>query len=87
MRRLIQRLGEPVQVGALSVRGIYVNGYVQASAAEPGVATSEPLLAVMSDDAAQIPLGTQLSVAGRNWRVMEKRPDGSGVTELLLQAL
>jgi len=87
MRRLIQRIGEDVQIGPSTVKGVYVNGYVRASAAEPGIATSEPMLAVLSEEAEAVALGSDLSVAGRSWRVVEKRPDGSGVTELLLQAL
>jgi len=85
MRRLLERLGEPVQIGTATVRGVYVNRYQQAPLGAPGAANSEPVLAVMSSDAQGIALGAALSVAGRNWRVMEKRPDGSGVTELLLQ--
>lgn len=90
-RRVIDRLSNVAAViGGTQVYGVFEMPFELGSVGLAGMATSQPELLVAATDlpaaVRQDPAGEPIEVAGRNYRVAESRPDGTGITRLLLEA-
>lgn len=91
---VIDEFGEPVTiypasgaVGAVETRGIFDNEHIQMVFGETVdivYSASGPLLGIrLSDYDAQ--KGDEVSVRGARYRVVDSRPDGQGMTVLVME--
>lgn len=80
--------GEFGVAGTLSgqaVRGIYDADYEFASLGAAGMSTSAPAFTLPSGSVPAAIFEAQLVIPAGTFRVMEARPDGTGITVLMLQ--
>lgn len=67
-----------------TVRGIFTNGYAEASGGI-GMAGTSPTFLLPSDDVPSSPEGMPFSVKGISFVVALPEPDGTGMTTLYLE--
>ena len=71
-----------------TVTGVFFNEFYSAN---PGglvdVSSSSPVFRVQSAGATGLIRGVQLTITGTVYRIVEPRPDGTGITDLRLQAV
>lgn len=77
--------GEAATLGGQAVRGIFDNGHQAATVGALGMAATQPVFTMPSADVPPAPVGSVLVVRGAPYTVVEHRPDGTGVSELLLE--
>lgn len=82
----MQAFGVDVTLGAGSVRAIFDAGYSGAQVGSYGMATTSPQLMLPTADVPASPVGTAVTVEATAYTVAEHRPDGTGVSLLLLEA-
>ena len=72
-----------VTVGSVSITGILDREYAEVN----GVEGYAPTLLCTESDTSSIYIGSQLEVEGQAYKVMAKRPDGTGMTTLILEVI
>lgn len=77
--------GITATVGGVAVRGIFNNGYAEALAGI--VAGSAPILKCVQTDIAAVTRGTAVVVNGTSYTVAEIQDDGTGIRDLVLEAV
>jgi len=70
-------------VGTTSIVGILDRDFAEVN----GVEGYAPTLLCKESDTSSIYIGSQLEVAGQSYKVMAKRPDGTGMTTLILEVI
>ncbi|HDK41519.1 MAG TPA: hypothetical protein ENG93_02540 [Nitrospirae bacterium] len=70
--------------GSTSVNGIFDNDYEAADLGEGAVEASVPTFLYKSSDISNVQQGMTLVVNGTTYKVREIRPDGTGMTLLVL---
>ena len=70
-------------VGGISISGILDREYAEVN----GVEGYAPTLLCKESDTSSIPVGAVISVAGQSYKVMAKRPDGTGMTTIILEVI
>lgn len=91
MGRILTRLGEDASLvpsggAAVTVRGIFLNGYKAAELGVIGVTGSEPHFAALTADLGSVAPGDALVRNGTTFKVKVVRPDDpSGLTVLELK--
>ena len=72
-------------IAASSVKGLFDNGYAEALAPAAG---SAPTFLCKVPDLPSITLGTTtISIDGDSYTIVENKPDGFGLTTLVLESL
>jgi len=66
----------------VAVPGIFDRGYIQAF---DGIASSAPMFTAPSASVSAATTSSLLVVAGNTYRVRSVQPDGTGITQLLLE--
>jgi hypothetical protein len=81
--------GEPVSatVGGASVSAIFDNGYALGSVGPIGMSSSQPMLTLPTANVPANPVGTAVVVGAANYTVGAHEPDGTGVSQLMLEAV
>jgi len=74
--------GIDATVGAGTVRGIFDNAYQDAFSLVPGTA---PVFMCASADVSSVDVGDSITINATAYSVTEVRPDGTGMTVLVLQ--
>lgn len=74
--------GIQVQVGATTVWAIFTAGFAESQ----GIPGTRPALTCRSVDVAAVTRGTAVVVSGSgNFTVVEVRPDGAGISRVMLE--
>lgn len=73
--------------GGGMVAGIFFSPYylAEGGAASVGVGSSQPVFKVAEASASGLDQGAGLTIAGKNYEVVEPQPDGAGMVDLRLQ--
>lgn len=73
-------------VGGATVNGIFERPYLAEDLGGEiaGIESSQPVFRCLSSDVAGVGQGQTLTIAATVWRIVEVRPDGTGVTDLVL---
>lgn len=82
--RIIDRLGESVQVDGWCVHGVFSNG---SGNSFDLVAGTQPNLLVKSADVPDIVRGAGVVVGDDRYTITDIKPDGTGMTRLILEAV
>ena len=69
-----------------TINGIFNNEYELVDIGEHGVESSIPLLTVKSSDVTNISQGDAFTINSVSYKAVVIRPDGTGVTEIQLEA-
>lgn len=83
---VLARLGEPVSLNAVVVQAAFYDPYAQMDLGGVAAASSAPQIALSSADVPANPVGMVVVSRGQNFRVVESKPDGFGLTLLLLES-
>lgn len=75
-----------VTLAGATVQAIYDAGYETGSVGSAGMAAAQPMLTLITADVPSDPVGATAVVGGRAFTVAEHRPDGTGVSVLMLEA-
>lgn len=87
--------GSAATIAGTAVVGIFSNEFVEVDDGVAPIIGSKPVLRVKSSDAAGVTFGTVVTVAEEeagvvvrtgNYTVIKAEPDGTGVTDLILEA-
>lgn len=73
------------QLAGVAVRGIFDKAYQFDNAGGAGFASSQPAITLPSAGLPADPVGLTLLISGVSYTVVEHRPDGTGVSILLLE--
>ena len=76
-------------LGPVAVAGVFTNAHLRVlDGAGPGASTTAPVFAIF-DEALPVPpsQGDTLSLRGRDWRVADMEPDGTGMVRLILEEI
>lgn len=71
--------------GGEEVACIFDAEYEQHTAGEIGGSSSGPAVSLLSSDVPSSPVGRRVTVRGVTYAIAEARPDGAGVTVLILE--
>jgi hypothetical protein len=71
----------PATLGAASFAVIFDAAYIDAL----GISTNQPAAVCKSTDVAACSLGTAININGTAYTVREVKPDGTGLTTLMLE--
>lgn len=82
---LLQNLGEQVSVGGSPVYGILENQFVPIDFGGQEIESNYPVLTIRTSDASGVSHGTAVVANGVNYTVRSIQPDGTGMTELVLE--
>jgi hypothetical protein len=82
----LDTFGEPVTVDGTSVTGDFAQPWEQGFLGGVSAAASGPQLVLVDDDVPADPVGKTVTARGLNFTIAEARPDGYGLTLLLLEA-
>ncbi len=74
-------LGDTALYGSAPINGMFERQFVEISNAEGYY----PTFSCSTADVAQVPKGATLIIAGTNYTVKSKRPDGTGLTLIILE--
>ncbi len=77
--------GSPATLAGVAVQGIFDAAYQLAGVGDVGMASTAPVFTLPT---AQVPggiVGQLLVASGINYTVVEHQPDGTGVSQLLLE--
>lgn len=77
--------GEAATLGGQAVRGIFDNAHEAAAVGALGMAATQPAFTMPTASVPATPVGAALVVRGTTYTVVEHRPDGTGVSDLLLE--
>ena len=72
-------------LGGVAVRGIFDKAYQLGDAGGNGFATSQPVFTLPSSSVPASVTGQALVIGGAAYTVVLSEPDGTGVTQLLLE--
>lgn len=75
-----------VTLGGASVRAIFDNDYALGAVGDFGMASSAPVLTLASAAVPADWLGAEVAVNGKNFTAVEHKPDGTGISLLILVA-
>lgn len=75
-----------VTLGGASVRAIFDNDYALAAVGDYGMASSAPVLTLASAAVPADWLGAAVAVNGKSFAVTQHKPDGTGISLLILVA-
>lgn len=78
--------GQAVTVGGMVVFAIFDNGYSLGSVGPIGMASSQPMLTLATTDVPADPVGTAVVVGSTNYTIGAHEPNGTGVSQLMLEA-
>lgn len=78
--------GQAVTVGGVVVFAIFDNGYALGSVGPIGMASSQPMLTLATTDVPADPDGTAVVVGSTNYTIGAHEPNGTGVSQLMLEA-
>ena len=81
-----QAFGVSLTLGAATVRAIVDKGYSGAQVGIAGMATTQPMLTLGTADVPEPVVGVSVTVDSVPYVVAEHRPDGTGLSVLLLEA-
>lgn len=70
--------------GPVAVRGFFDNAFFDAATGETVLRTTQPRFICPAAPVNSVERGTPCTIAGEGWTVVEKQPDGTGCTTLLL---
>jgi hypothetical protein len=73
-------------LNGVAVRGVFDNQFDSSSIAVGDIAGSSPGFTLRTVDVPAKPVGKLLVIAGKTYKVVEHRPDGTGVSVLRLEA-
>jgi hypothetical protein len=84
----LTEFAQEVQIGPVgnqtTIRAIFDNEFWQMEEGVAAVSTSQPKITCRSMDVQNKPTGTPVYVSGVQYRMADKRPDGTGITEVYL---
>lgn len=69
-----------------TVNGIFDNEFFEADGGTVGVESAQPLFTCQTDDVSGIAHGDSITISGTAYTVRGVQPDGTGVTQLILEA-
>lgn len=72
-------------LAGLPVRAIFDRDYAQAEVGFSGMATTSPALTLKTSDVPAASVGLAVVVAGSDYRIAEHKPDGTGISVLMLE--
>jgi hypothetical protein len=75
-----------VTVGGVVVSAIFDNGYALGSVGPIGMASSQPMLTLATASVPANPVGTAVVVGAVNYTIGAHEPDGTGISQLMLEA-
>lgn len=74
--------------GSIPITGIFEQPYFEVEGdGTVGVVSSQPKITCVSTDISGIATGDTITLQGKSYRVVVIQPDGTGVTDLILEAL
>ena len=79
-------VGQAVTVGGVVVSAIFDKAYALGSVGAVGMASSQPMLTLATANVPANPVGTAVLVGAANYVVGAHEPDGTGVSQLMLEA-
>lgn len=85
LNAMLTAAGQDVTLGGSTRQAIFDRAY-QVAEVGLGVASTQPALTCRTADVPVNPVGQTVVVSGTTWRIAEHRPDGTGVSVLLLEA-
>jgi len=78
--------GQTAQVNGLDVRGIFDAAYSLGAVGPFGMSGTQPALTLASADVPNAPEGKAVVVSGNTYTIATAKPDGTGITQLLLES-
>lgn len=75
----------PATIGTATISVLFDNEYYGANGQEVTVATSKPVATCKTSDVAEVARGETIAIEGIDYTVVDKQPDGRGVTLLILE--
>jgi len=82
---VLARLGEPVTVNGQSVTGDFAQPWQQGFLEGVSASASQPQVVLADEDVPANPVGLSVVARGGTYTIAEARPDGYGLTTLLLE--
>ena len=82
----LKRLGEDVTLNGVTVRADFAEPYVQGMADGMGAEMSAPQIVLASNDVCTSPRGKTVVARSANYKVASHKPDGYGLSILVLEA-
>jgi hypothetical protein len=79
--------GQSASVGGVVVSAIFDSGYSLGSAGAIGMASAQPMLTLATASVPANPVGTAVVVGAVNYTVGAHEPDGTGISQLMLEAV
>lgn len=86
-RAVLARLGETVLIDGQAYQGDYCSPSTMVSVGEFGAVAQVPQIVMPSADVPSQPVGRLAAARGTTYRIADARPDGRGMTVLLLENL
>ena len=75
-----------VTLAGASVQAIFDDAHEIGSIGSVGMAATQPTLTLRTSDCPADPVGSSVVIGAASYMVAEHRPDGTGVSQLLLEA-
>ena len=75
-----------VTLAGATVQAIFDAGYEIGSVGSVDMSSAQPMLTLATASVPVDPIGAAAVVGGSNYSVVEHRPDGTGVSQLMLEA-
>lgn len=78
--------GSDATLGGAAVRGVFDNAYALGNVGVVGMAGSQPMFTLPTASVPADPVGQSLGMGSAVYEVVEHRPDGTGISVLVLEA-
>lgn len=82
----VAELGDTVTVNGVAVPAMFDNGYSAADVGAVGMASSQPFIILATASVPASPVGMAAAANGGVYTIVEHRPDGTGISRLVLEA-
>lgn len=82
---VLAQLGEPLTVDGQAVQGDFAQPWEQGFLGGVAAASSQPQAVLADADVPADPVGKTLTARGQDYTIADSRPDGYGMTVLLLE--
>lgn len=77
--------GSDATLGGEPVRGVFDNAYALGNVGAVGMASEQPMFTVPTSSITGDPVGQSLVIGSQMYAVVEHRPDGTGISVLVLE--
>jgi hypothetical protein len=84
--QMIDAIGQTGIYGSITINLLYDRTYIQLTPDGMAVESTGPVAFCKTDDVAGASHGSTLSIGGAIWKVREVKPDGTGMTVLMLKS-